>query len=67
MERLALDLQKTFAGMAGFSPLNGWRMRAFYLAWTEALQKLSPPMTESAAKKLSQPGAVWRDSAWGAF
>jgi predicted nuclease of restriction endonuclease-like (RecB) superfamily len=54
VERLALDLQKTFPGVAGFSPLNVWRMRAFHLAWTEDLQKLSPPVTESAAKKLSQ-------------
>jgi len=54
VERLASDLQKTFPGMAGFSPLNVWRMRAFYLAWTEDLQKLSQPVTESDAKKLSR-------------
>jgi predicted nuclease of restriction endonuclease-like (RecB) superfamily len=54
VERLASDLQKTFPGMAGFSPLNVWRMRAFYLAWTEDLQKLSQPVTESEAKKLSR-------------
>jgi hypothetical protein len=40
--------------MAGFSPLNVWRTRAFYLAWTEDLQKLSPPVTESEIKKLSR-------------
>jgi len=46
VEGLALDLQKTFAEMAGFPPLNVWRMRAFYPAWTEALQKVSLPLTE---------------------
>ena len=54
VERLASDLQKTFPGMAGFSPLNVWRMRAFYLAWTEDLQKLSQPVTESEVKTLSR-------------
>jgi hypothetical protein len=50
VERLASDLQKTFPGMAGFSPLNAWRRRVFYLAWTEDLQKLSHLVTESEAK-----------------
>jgi hypothetical protein len=54
VELLASDLQKAFPGMAGFSPLNVWRTRAFYLAWTEDLQKLSPPVTESEIKKLSR-------------
>ena len=54
VERLASDLQKAFPGIAGFSPLNVWRMRAFYLAWTEDLQKLSQPLTELEAKKLSR-------------
>jgi predicted nuclease of restriction endonuclease-like (RecB) superfamily len=54
VERLASDLQKAFPGIAGFSPLNVWRMRAFYLAWTEDLQKLSQPVTELEAKKLSR-------------
>lgn len=54
VERLASDLQKTSPGMAGFSSLNVWRMRAFYLAWTEDLQKLSQPVTESEVKKLSR-------------
>jgi hypothetical protein len=58
VERLASDLQKTSPGMAGFSSLNVWRMRAFYLAWTEDLQKLSQPVTESEAKKLSRLSAV---------
>lgn len=54
VERLAADLQKEFRGRAGFSPLNVWRMRAFYLAWTEELRNLSPPVTESELAKLSR-------------
>ncbi len=46
VDKLAADLQRAFPGMEGFSPRNVWRMRAFYLAWTEALQKLSPPRLE---------------------
>ena len=33
VDRLALDIQRAFPGMAGYSPRNVWRMRAFYLAW----------------------------------
>jgi predicted nuclease of restriction endonuclease-like (RecB) superfamily len=46
VERLAKDLQKEFPGITGFSPLNVWRMRAFYLAWTADLKNLSQPVTE---------------------
>src|SRR5574341_1867466 len=35
VERLAQDLRKAFPDMAGFSPRNIWRMRSFYLAYTE--------------------------------
>lgn len=45
VERLAADLQRAFPGIAGFSPLNVWRMRAFYAA--HATETLSPPVTES--------------------
>lgn len=37
VDHLAADLQKAFPGMEGFSPRNIWRMRAFYLAWTEGV------------------------------
>jgi len=53
VERLATDLQKEFPGVAGFSPLNLWRMRAFYLAWTADLKNLSRPVTEMEIEKLS--------------
>jgi predicted nuclease of restriction endonuclease-like (RecB) superfamily len=54
VQRLAEDLQKTFPGIGGFSPLNIWRMRAFYLAWTEEFEKLSRVATELDSIKLSQ-------------
>jgi hypothetical protein len=34
VERLAVDLQAEFPGLAGFSPQNVWFMRSFYLAWS---------------------------------
>lgn len=55
VEQLASDLQKAFPGMGGFSPLNIWRMRAFYSAHAESPEILSQPVTESRrSKKLSQ-------------
>lgn len=35
VERLSDDLGREFPGVAGFSAGNIWRMRAFYLSWTE--------------------------------
>ncbi len=49
VERLALDLQREFPGLAGFSPLNVWRMRAFYSAYADEAEILSQPVTESPA------------------
>jgi len=46
VERLAMDIQSAFPGIPGFSALNIWRMRAFYLAYTEDVTILSRPMTE---------------------
>ncbi|MDE2140816.1 MAG: DUF1016 family protein [Elusimicrobia bacterium] len=42
VDKLAADLQRDFPGMEGFSPRNVWRMRAFYLAWTEEVLAQSP-------------------------
>jgi len=53
VERLAKDLQKEFPGITGFSSLNVWRMRAFYLAWTADLKNLSQPVTDSEIEELS--------------
>lgn len=46
VERLAADIQKSFPGIEGFSGLNVWRMRAFYLAWQPPGLILSQPVTE---------------------
>ena len=45
VERLVGDLHRSFPAMKGFSPLNIWRMRAFYLAWTDGIKdgKKAPP------------------------
>lgn len=54
VDRLAGDLQREFPGVSGFSPSNIWRMRSFYLAWTEEV--LAQPARESGgASKLAQP------------
>ena len=56
VERLAKDLQRAFPGLGGFSPLNVWRMRAFYTAYADGTRILSRAVTESSAKaKLSPP------------
>jgi len=54
VERLAADLRKEFAGVAGFSAQNLWFMRAFCLAWTEQVRILPQPVTELADKNLQQ-------------
>lgn len=38
IERLATDLQKSFPGVKGFSARNIWRIRAFYLAYTQDIK-----------------------------
>lgn len=45
VKRLADDLKYSFPDMRGFSPLNLWRMRSFYLAWTDTAEKLSQAVT----------------------
>ena len=47
VDRLAGDMQKAFPGIQGFSPLNVWRMRAFYLAYHDLPANLSQAATES--------------------
>ena len=62
VERLAQDLQAEFPGMSGFSPRNVWRMRAFYLAYTEEVRKLPRPVAELDGENL--PRAV-AEIPWG--
>jgi predicted nuclease of restriction endonuclease-like (RecB) superfamily len=52
VDRLAGDLQAAFPAIEGFSPRNVWRMRAFYLAWTDA--DLSQAARESLFAILTQ-------------
>jgi hypothetical protein len=54
VERLSSDLQNEFPGIAGFSPQNIWKMRSFYLAWSEDLPVLAQPVRELGRAKLSQ-------------
>jgi predicted nuclease of restriction endonuclease-like (RecB) superfamily len=54
VERLAEDLHEAFPKMDGFSPRNVWRMRAFYLAWTEESQKRQQSVGELDSKILPQ-------------
>src|SRR5665213_3830296 len=35
VDRLAADLKRAFPGIHGFSPVNVWRMRSFYLAYSK--------------------------------
>ncbi len=54
VDRLARDIRHAFPDITGFSPSNIWRMRAFYLAWTEG--ELAQPARDSGrGAKLAQP------------
>jgi predicted nuclease of restriction endonuclease-like (RecB) superfamily len=46
--QLAADLQREFPGVAGFSPINVWRMRAFYATYSNSTGILSQAVTESS-------------------
>lgn len=54
VDRLAGDLQHEFPGVGGFSPQNIWYMRAFYLAWTDAIRSLQQAVGEPAQPILQQ-------------
>ncbi|MDE2291550.1 MAG: DUF1016 domain-containing protein, partial [Elusimicrobia bacterium] len=58
VELLARDLQRGFPGVAGFSPPNVWKMRAFYLACTERVSNLLQPVIELDGKTLPRPLAA---------
>jgi predicted nuclease of restriction endonuclease-like (RecB) superfamily len=56
VERLAADIQHESPGVSGFSMQNMWKMRAFYLAWTDPVRNLSQGVRETeATANLSQP------------
>lgn len=62
IERLAHDLQQAFPGVKGFSARNIWRMRAFYLAYTQQVQELSNSVAELDGQNLPQAVA---EIPWG--
>ena len=62
VERLSHDIRVEFPGISGFSPQNIWKMRGFYLAYTEQVQNLSQPVRELDGRDL--PQAV-REIPWG--
>ena len=45
VDRVATDIRRAFPGIQGFSPLNVWRMRAFFLAYHDPSRILSQPVT----------------------
>jgi hypothetical protein len=59
VERLARDIQVAFPGIPGFSQNNIWRMRAFYLAYTEEVTILSQPVTELEAPVSPEPSRLF--------
>jgi predicted nuclease of restriction endonuclease-like (RecB) superfamily len=62
VEHLAHDLHREFPDIGGFSPRNIWRMRSFYLAYTEGVRKLPQPVAELDGIKLPQSVA---EIPWG--
>lgn len=53
IERLAADIQKEFPGVEGFSANNFWRMRGFYLAYSESDTILAPPVQDLGGERPS--------------
>ncbi|MCI0462160.1 MAG: PDDEXK nuclease domain-containing protein [Gemmataceae bacterium] len=62
IERLAKDLQAAFPGIEGFSRSSIWRMRAFYLAYTQHVAILAQAVRELDGVNLP---AVMAELPWG--
>jgi predicted nuclease of restriction endonuclease-like (RecB) superfamily len=62
VQRLSQDIRKEFTGISGFSAQNLWKMRGFYLAWTDDIQNLSQAVRDLDGINL--PQAV-REIPWG--
>ena len=56
VDRLSTDIQREFPKIKGFSPRNIWRMRAFYLAWTEEILNLAQAAREIGNTQQTRPG-----------
>ncbi len=57
VERLGADIQAAFPGIAGFSARNIWRMRAFFLAWSNDAPDLQQSAGVSGKRILPQAAA----------
>ncbi|MCX6144112.1 MAG: DUF1016 N-terminal domain-containing protein [Ignavibacteriales bacterium] len=55
---LAVDLQKAFPGVAGFSRANIHRMRAFYLAYKKELTIVAQVVGQLTAAIVAQPARL---------
>jgi len=62
VERLSADLRSAFSQIAGFSPRNLWRMRSFYVAWTENIRNLPQAVADLDGENLPLPVA---EIPWG--
>jgi predicted nuclease of restriction endonuclease-like (RecB) superfamily len=62
VERLAKDIQAAFPGISGFSPRNVWRMRAFYLAYSEEVTILPRAVAELNGEN---PPPAMKQIPWG--
>ena len=54
VNRLGADLQKEFPGESGFSASNLWRMRSFYLAYTDQVTNLAQAVRDLKDANLQQ-------------
>lgn len=58
VDRLAGDIRKAFPGIQGFSPLNVWRMRAFYLAYRNLSQAVTENLPPASKKPQSRTKTI---------
>jgi hypothetical protein len=66
VDRLAGDIQSAFPGIQGFSPRNVWRMRTFYLAYTQGVTDVPQPVAGIDGVNLPQAVAEipWGHNVW---
>jgi predicted nuclease of restriction endonuclease-like (RecB) superfamily len=55
IDRLSADIQAAFSGIAGFSPSNISRMRAFYLAYAQETPISAQPVPKSKGADSARP------------
>lgn len=62
IDQLAKDLNREFAGLAGFSRTNLYRMRAFYVAWSDEGAFVPQPVGQMTSL---HPARVLTELPWG--